>query len=103
MSRHIPRSARWSSYGPNEHRSAVGRVHYRSGQWWAEVTFQLLEPTHQAWQPAETWSLGRFKRPRNAMMAVEDKARELENRHGSQVRFLHWSQGQATWGPESPL
>lgn len=103
MSRHIPRSARWSSLGPNEHRSAVGRVYYRTRQWWAEVTYQLAEAGQPGWQPAQTWSLGRFKRPRNAMMAVEHKVQELRSHHGDQVRFLDWTRTQPMFESEPPL
>lgn len=38
------------------------------------------------WQPDEECA-GRFKRPRNAMIAVEDKARLILREHGDMVKI----------------
>jgi hypothetical protein len=88
MGRHVPRKARWSRLGPNEHRSAEGRVYYRAGQWHAAVTYQLSGPEPVWPEGPQSWALGHFKRPRNAMMAVEDKVLELRRRYGDGVVFL---------------
>lgn len=88
MSKHISRAARWSRWGPNEHRSAVGRVYYRAGQWHAAVAYQPPPQEADPSPPAQHWELGKFRRARNAMMAVEDQARELERRYGPGLLFL---------------
>src|SRR5437762_827336 len=88
MGRHTPRKARWWRMGPNEHRSAEGRVYYRAGQWYAAVSYQIAGPEAPLPEAPQSWVLGRFKRPRNAMMAVEDKVLELRRRHGDAVVFL---------------
>jgi hypothetical protein len=92
MSKHISRKSRWSRCGPNEHRSAVGRVYYRAGQWHAAVTYQVRQPEGESPVIPQSWELGKFKRPRNAMMAVEDKARDLQGKFGEEVVFLSGSQ-----------
>jgi hypothetical protein len=93
MSKHVSRASRWARHGPQEERSAVGRVYYRSGQWFAEVSYQVAAPeepdaTAPAPEGPQVWVLGKFKRPRNAQMAVEDKARELQRRYGAALTFL---------------
>jgi hypothetical protein len=88
MTRHVPRKSRWSAFGPNEHRSALGRVFFRNGQWFAELVYVVLDPEQKAPPEKQTWSAGLFKRPRNAMIALEDKATELMRRHGEAVTFL---------------
>src|SRR5262249_14832575 len=45
MTRHIPRKERWSSHGPNEYRSAQGRVYYRNGQWRALLVYRVADPS----------------------------------------------------------
>lgn len=90
MSRHIPRKERWTQVHPSEHRSAFGVVRYRAGAWEGEVFYELkpeAEPgVETAFEP-QTTSVGRHKRPRNAMMAVEDKARELRRRYNERIRI----------------
>ncbi len=101
MSKHVSRASRWSRHGPNEQRSAVGRVYYQAGQWFAVVAYQVAQPEAPgAAEPVpegpQVWALGRFKRPRNAMIAVEDKARELQRRHGAALTFLDSSRYSAS-------
>jgi hypothetical protein len=93
MSKHVSRASRWARHGPQEERSAVGRVYYRAGQWFAEVAYQVAPPEEPG--PAapvqegpQVWTIGKFKRARNAQMAVEDKARELQRRYGAALTFL---------------
>src|SRR5690242_7848144 len=93
MSKHVSRASRWARHGPHEERSAVGRVYYRAGQWFAEVAYHVAppeEPGPAAPLPEEpqVWELGKCKRPRNAQMAVKNKARELQRRYGAALTFL---------------
>ncbi len=89
MTRHIPRKDRWARYGPNEYRCLFGRVFFRAGQWWATVTYQLSEADGLQPGPPQTWeSVGKFKRPRNAMIVLEDTVTELQRRHGDRIVFL---------------
>ena len=88
MSRHVPRKDRWSRLGPNEHRSAEGRVYFRAGEWHAEVRYRVSDPEEVVPGELQTWEAARFKRPRNAMIALEDKVTELRRRHGELVAFL---------------
>ena len=88
MSRHISRKARWTAVGPNEHRSADGRVYFRRGEWRATLVYRVTDPVTLLPGEAETWDAGGFKRPRNAMIALEDKATELKRRHGEHLAFI---------------
>lgn len=88
MTKHVPRKERWSSHGPNEHRSAQGRVYFRNGQWFAEARYRVADPERMEPGEEQTWTAGRFKRARNAMIALEDKATELLRRHGELLTFL---------------
>ena len=89
MSKHISRAMRWTQLSPNEHRSAQGRVYYRAGEWRAAVTYRVLDPEGPPpVDEPETWELGKFKRARNAMVAVERKVQELQGRHGENLVIL---------------
>jgi hypothetical protein len=91
MSRHIPRHTRWSRFGPNEYRLGDAVVRFEKGAWWAVLSYRQLpgdaSPTAlEAWkQHAER--LGPFKRPRNAMIAAEDRILILKRRHADRVRL----------------
>jgi hypothetical protein len=92
MSRHTSRKSRWAQVSAREYRAAFGVVRYRAGAWEGELCYERRPPA-SADEPAPAWRnetaavAGRFKRPRNAMMAVEDRARELLRRHGAQIRI----------------
>ena len=91
MSRHIPRKARWTQVNSKECRSAFGVVRYIARAWEGTVIYEVRAVGSSGesafrWRP-ESAAAGRFKRPRNAMMAVEDKAREIRRRCGEQVRI----------------
>jgi hypothetical protein len=86
MSRHVPRHERWSQLGPKEYRSGSIAVRYDKGAWWALVSYQEREDAAAPWR-AEAERLGPFKRPRNAMMAAEERVLLLGRRHGDNVRF----------------
>jgi hypothetical protein len=86
MSKHTSRKSRWTQLSAKEYRAAFGVVRYHAGAWEGEAQFERLhESEHPPWQ-AESAAAGRFKRPRNAMIAVEDKAREILRRFTGQVR-----------------
>jgi hypothetical protein len=89
MSRHVPRHERWNRLGPNEYQSGSTVVRFDKGAWWAVLTYRQLPPDAQptdprAWQTC-TDRLGPFKRPRNAMIAAEDKVVLLRRRLGDRV------------------
>jgi hypothetical protein len=80
MSRHTSRKERWIEVNAKEHRAAFGVVRYVKGAWEGTVRYELWHDGEDpAWRPEEAFA-GRFKRPRNAMIAVEDKAREIARR-----------------------
>jgi len=85
MSKHVPRKSRWTRINAKEHRSAFGVVQYRAGAWEGTVVYQMRTGETAPWQE-ETAPAGRFKRPRNAMISVEDKAREIARRFGENVK-----------------
>jgi hypothetical protein len=91
MSRHIPRHERWSKLGPNEYRSDSAVVRYEKGAWWALVSYRQRDEQAPADGPPvwhdQAERLGPFKRPRNAMMAAEERVLLLGRRHGDNVRF----------------
>ena len=91
MSRHVPRHERWSKLGPNEYRSGGSAVRYDKGAWWAQVSYRQREggagpDAAVVWQD-QTERLGPFRRPRNAMIAAEERVLLLGRRHGDNVRF----------------
>ena len=79
MSKHEPRSKRWNRTNPKEYRAAFGVVQYRAGAWEGTVFYEEQREDDPTWHAASA-AAGRFKRPRNAMIAVEDKATEIRRR-----------------------
>jgi hypothetical protein len=86
MSRHIPRHERWSKLGPNEYRSGSVAVRYEKGAWWAVLSYQQREDPAADWYE-QSERLGPYKRPRNAMIAAEERVLLLGRRYGDNVRF----------------
>ena len=91
MSKHISRKRRWAQQGPSRYTSRLGEVVYQQKAWYGILEYQTPAPRGDeaalpTWEP-HTRRLGPFKRPRNAMVALEQEARILRNRHGSQVRI----------------
>jgi hypothetical protein len=84
MSRHTSRRERWTEISAKEHRSAFGWVRYRAGAWEGTVVYEKRDE-QGLWHEMNE-QVGRFKRPRNAMIAVEDKAREISRRNGEMVK-----------------
>lgn len=86
MSRHTSRKERWTQVSAKEYRAAFGVVRYRAGAWEGTVIYERWrEDATPRWQAEETYA-GRFKRPRNAMMSVEDKARQIMRLMGEKVK-----------------
>lgn len=86
MSRHTSRKERWTQVNAKEHRSLFGVVRFVKGAWEGIVIYESWnEDCEPPWQVEEAYA-GRFKRPRNAMIAVEDKAREIARRLKDKVK-----------------
>ena len=89
MSRHIGRKQRWSQLDARRYTSALGQVFYEQNGWYADLDYKTLAPSQTDSSPP-TWvshhqRLGPYKRPRNAMIAAEDRAVLLKRRHGEHV------------------
>lgn len=90
MSKHVGRKERWAQENASCYRSDLGAVVYERGAWYALLDYQTLvpgEPAHElpTWE-AHRERLGPFKRPRNAMVALEREVTFLRNHHGGNVR-----------------
>jgi hypothetical protein len=75
--------------GPKEYQSGGVQVRFDKGAWWAVLCYRELpvgaeETGAPAWQERSE-RLGPFKRPRNAMIAAEDRAVLLKRRLGDRV------------------
>ena len=84
MSKHVGRKQRWTQAGPNRHTSDLGSVVYEKGAWFATLEYRLRTGPPEGppvWEP-HARRLGPYKRPRNAMVALEREAVFLKNRHG---------------------
>ena len=79
MSKHMGRKERWTRVNAKEYRALFGVVRYERGAWEGTVVYEARSEAVDApaWQTARC-PAGRYKRPRNAMMAVEGKAQELQ-------------------------
>jgi hypothetical protein len=66
-------------------------VRFEKGAWWALLNYRQLPPgaaltDTRAWQDRSD-RLGPFKRPRNAMIAAEDRVVLLKRRLGERVNL----------------
>jgi hypothetical protein len=91
MSRHVSRKQRWAEHGRRRRSSVWGEVVYERGAWYGLLRYRTRVPPGQpgglaVWLPHREW-LGPFKRPRNAMVAVEREATYVHNRLGPNVLF----------------
>jgi hypothetical protein len=89
MSRHISRKQRWTQESPQHFHSADGKVFYERGSWYGVLDYRTRTPDPAglaSWED-HTLRLGPFKRPRNAMVAVDQEATLLRNRHGEHILF----------------
>jgi hypothetical protein len=91
MSKHVGRKQRWAQVNAKLFSSNLGKVRYEQDAWYGLLDYKTLAPPGQegglpSWL-AHTRRLGPFKRPRNAMVALEREATALKNRHGKDVLF----------------
>jgi hypothetical protein len=89
MSKHIGRKQRWTRDSSTQYSSQLGKVVYQQKAWYAILDYKTRAPQDgesqlPTWLP-HTVRLGPFKRPRNAMVALEREATILRNRHGTDV------------------
>lgn len=91
MSKHVGRKQRWVEESPSHHTSSFGKVVYEQHAWYAILSYRTPDParsTHELRQWEDhTLRLGPFRRPRNAMVALEREAILLKNRHGKDLLF----------------
>jgi hypothetical protein len=99
MSKHVGRRKRWSQQDSRTYTSALGRVVHERDGWYALLVSRTLVPPEgegglPSWQ-THPRRLGPYKRPRNAMVALEQEATVLKNRHGDGVLFGDqvWAEG----------
>lgn len=89
MSKHIGRKQRWVQETANRYSSILGKVVYEQNGWYALLDYRLrsTEPSDLTVWMAHQARLGPFKRPRNAMVALEREATMLKNRHAKGILF----------------
>jgi hypothetical protein len=86
MSKHVSRKERWRQLDTRRYSSELGQVLYEQNGWYAVLDYRTLV-AQEAESGLPTWEthcqrLGPFKRPRNAMIALEREVTSLRNRHG---------------------
>src|SRR5437879_10683059 len=91
MSKNAGRKQRWAQESAKAYASRLGRVVYEEAAWYALLDYKVIGPAERpggepSWQ-AHHRRLGPFKRPRNAMVALEQEATFLKNSHGKDVLF----------------
>src|SRR5262245_12813689 len=89
MAKNAGRKRRWTQDGANAYSSALGKVGYQQDGWYALLDYRTLAPAEApggfpVWVP-HARRLGPFKRPRDAMVALEREVTFLRNRHGPGV------------------
>jgi hypothetical protein len=89
MSKHISRKQRWTQQNSTQYTAAIGKVVYEQRAWYGLLDYKLRseEPAPLLAWVTHTQRLGPFKRPRNAMVALEQEATLLKNRHGDNLRM----------------
>jgi hypothetical protein len=97
VSKHIGRKQRWTRESARRYSSRLGKVLHEQGAWYAVLEYRTLAPAESEqdlarWVPHAA-RLGPFKRPRNAMVALEEEATILRNRHRKDVLL-----NERTWG-----
>jgi hypothetical protein len=89
MSKNAGRKKRWARQDAKTYSSPLGQVAYQQDAWYAILDYKT-RPSPQgargAWLTHNV-RLGPFKRPRDAMVALEREATVLRNRHGEDVLF----------------
>ena len=87
MSKHIGRKQRWTQDSTTQHSSPLGKVVYEQRAWYGILEYRTRAGDALAllvWV-AQQQRLGPYKRPRNAMVALEREATALRNRHGQDI------------------
>jgi hypothetical protein len=87
MSKHVSRKKRWAQESPTRYISSVGAVVYQQNAWYGVLEYRTRSPepgSLPVWVPRRE-RLGPFKRPRDAMVAVEREVTILKNRHGQDM------------------
>ncbi len=97
MSKHLGRKQRWTRQDSRRYTSALGQVLYEQNGWYAVFEYRMLSATEPesglpVWED-HRGRLGPFKRPRNAMIALEREVTLLRNRHGDNILL-----GEQLWG-----
>jgi hypothetical protein len=99
MSKHVSRKDRWARQDACTYSSPLGKVVYQQKAWYALLEYRTpIPPDRESGTPTwqrHTQRLGPFKRPRNAMVALEQEATILKNRHGADILFGDqlWAEG----------
>jgi hypothetical protein len=89
MSKHVGRKERWNRRDAWTHTSELGTVEFRRGAWYARLIYRVREPAEEGLPTVikhDRW-LGPYKRPRNAMIALEREITMLQNRHGEDLQL----------------
>jgi hypothetical protein len=87
MSKHLGRKERWTQESSTRYASLAGTVLYRERAWYALVDYKTLahDEQHMPVWTTRDMQLGPFKRPRDAMVALEREVTALQNRHGNNI------------------
>jgi hypothetical protein len=91
VSKHVGRNKRWVRKDARTYTSPLGEVAYQQDAWYALLTYRTRVPPEKegglpSWR-TQAQRLGPFKRPRNAMVALEREATFLKNRFGEEILF----------------
>lgn len=91
MSKHASRRQRWTRQDARTYSADFGTVIYQPEGWYGLLRYKVRVPPERegglpSWQ-THSQRLGPFKRPRNAMVALEREVTFLQNRHGTDIRF----------------
>ena len=91
MSKHVSRKKRWTQLDSRTHSSTLGKVFFERNAWHGLIEYRTqLSPVLVGGPPRweeHTSRLGPYKRPRNAMVALEREATVLKNRFGDEILF----------------
>jgi hypothetical protein len=85
MSKHQSRKSRWIEVNPSYFVSLCGSVRCNlKGRWDAFVKYKKLhKDDKKMYYYSKTDVIGEFRRPREAMMAVEEKAVQINRQKGN--------------------
>lgn len=87
MSKHVSRKERWTQESTKRYTSPEGAVVYEKQAWYGVFHYRLRvkeEAGLAAWEERAE-RIGPFKRPRNAMVALEREVTLLRNRHDKDI------------------